>query len=172
MVSVWDGVNGKKSAVSVAGLFLFIGTAARRVSHIRRRARYQLLGFFDSLAQPRDASATSEEERGINCWAFSFHWHCRETRQPHPKKSAVSIAGLFLFIGTAARRVSHIRRRVLYQLLGFFGSLAQPRDASATFQKCGISCGAFSFYWHGRETRQAHPKKSCISCWGPSFLGE
>ena len=55
------GMGGSKSTVSGAGLF-------------------------DSLAQPRDAAATCEEE--LFCGgAFSIHWHSRETRQPHMKKS-------------------------------------------------------------------------------------
>ena len=75
---------------------------------VGRRARYQVSGLFDSLAQPRDASATYQEEL-ISCLAFSVHWHSRETRQPP-------------------------YREELYQLRGFFSSVAQPRDASATWE--------------------------------------
>jgi hypothetical protein len=133
-----------------------------------RRARYQVSGLFDSLAQPRDASATNQEEL-ISCLAFSVHWHSRETRQPHRKRS-LSVAGHFRFNGTAARRVSHIERGA-YQLLGFFDSLAQPRDASATYQEELISCLAFSFHWHSRETRQLHIKKSFLVAWPFRFIG-
>jgi hypothetical protein len=58
--------------------------------------------------------------------AFSFHWHSRETRQPHIKKS-LSVAGLFRFIGTAARRVSHVRRGAVSVagLFRFIGTAAR-----------------------------------------------
>jgi len=58
------GMGGKRRAASTAGLFRGSGTAARRVSHPPRRARHQLLGFFGSVAQPQDASATHREESG------------------------------------------------------------------------------------------------------------
>ena len=96
---------------------------------VGRRARDQVRGFCVSLAQPRDASATYQEEL-FSCGAFAVHWHSRETRQLRIRNVG-SVAGLFRFIGTAARRVSYMGRRA-YQLLGFFVSGAQPRDASAT----------------------------------------
>ncbi len=105
-----------------------------------------------------------EEERGNRCLALSIHWHSRETRQPHIKKS-LSVSGLFDSLAQP-RDASATCEEELYQLRGFFGSLAQPRDASATFEEGLISCWGFAFQGHSRETRQPHLKKSAVSVAG------
>jgi len=113
-VSVRIGVSGKKSAVSVAWPFRFIGTAARRVSHISRRA-FQLLGFFGSLALPR---AKEMEDQGAFLPRFSGRLHSRsmhrsagKVRNPCalapslPSRASVKSFLLWKILGTPCDRL-------------------------------------------------------------------